>query len=491
MRVNYRTNATTRFRVLSDDQIGEIVSAALEVLERTGTRVYNEVGLALLEGSGARVSDGNLVRIPSSLVKASLNTAPERIVVAGRDRGKRLILGGNNIHYMMSSDSQFVVDPYTNERRLCTNRDIYDAARIADALPHIDICMAFGSASDVPTVMYHRYHLLAMLRGTSKPLFIECNDAMDLADQYDMACAAVGGEDEFRKAPLFIAFLEPTSPLTHAKVVIDKLFYAVEKGIPFCYCGVSMAGATEPATMAGMLVQNLAQFMTGLVLSQLKKPGASIMMGGTVSAMDMRTSVLAYGAPELSLASAALTDIAKWLRLPMMSTGGCSDSKVFDQQAAIEQALGIAVAALSGAHVVHNVGYLESCHVGSFDMVVQGNEIISLCKHICRGMRVDKEHLAVDLIDRVGPSGNFLAEYHTLKHFKTEHWVPQLLDRDSRTAWEARGSKSLQQRIREKVIDVLENYQPAPLPADREQRLQEILDRAEQRHRNQEAVELV
>jgi len=409
MHINYSANATTRFRVLSDDQIEAIVSSALEVLERTGSRVCSPQAVELLASGGARVSDGDLVRIPSWMVKRALSTAPDRIVLAGRDRSKRLVLGSNNIHYMLSSDSQFVVDPYTGERRLCTIKDIYDAARIVDALPNLDLCMAFGSASDVPTVMYHRHHLLAMLRGTTKPFFVECNDAIDLADQYAMACAVLGGEAEFEKTPLFLAFLEPNSPLTHAKVVMDKVLFAVDHGIPFCYCGVSMAGATEPATIAGMLVQNVAQFLVGLVIAQLRRPGAPIMMGGTVSVMDMRTSVLAYGAPELSLASAGLTEIAKWLRLPMMSTGGCSDSKVFDEQAAIEQALGIAIAGLSGASVVHNVGYLESCHVGSFDMAVQGDEIISMCKRIYRGIVVDPEHLAVDVIDRVARGGDFLA----------------------------------------------------------------------------------
>lgn len=491
MRVNYRTNVTPQFRILSDEQIKDIFDAALEVLERTGTRIYSDKGLALLEQGGAQVSDGNLVRIPSWLVKASLNTAPERIVIAGRNRGKRLMLGGNNVHYQISSDSQHVVDPYTGERRLCTIQDIYNAAKMVDALPHIDTCMAFGSASDVPTVTYHRHHLLAMMRGTTKPFIVECNDAVDLADQYEMACTLLGSEQEFWRAPLFIAFLEPISPLVHAKVVVEKLLYAAEKGIPVNYCGVSMAGATEPATMAGVLVQNLAQFFAGLVMSQLKRPGASIMMGGTVSVMDMRTTVLAYGAPELALLSAALADIAKWLRLPMMSTGGCSDSKVFDQQAAIEQALTIAVAGLSGGNVVHNVGYLESCHVGSFDMVVQGNEIISMCKRIYRGLAVDEEHLALDVIDKVGPGGDFLAEGHTLKHFRTEHWMPELLERNSRVAWEASGSKPLAQRVREKVLDIIENYEPEPIPPEIDRKLEEILAKVDQRHKGQDVVELV
>jgi len=480
MRANYQVNATPLSRVLSDDQIEDIYLGALQVLERTGTRIYNDEGLELLQGAGCQVSDGNLVRIPSWLVKASLETTPERITLAGRDRSKRVVLEYNKIYFGTGSDCPFVLDPYTDERRRYTFKDIYNAAKIAEASPHIDFHMSLGLTSDVPIGSYDRHQLLAMLQGTTKPLVITAMDKNGLADQYEMACELLGGPEEFAKAPLFVIYIEPSSPLSNSKEAVDKVLYTAEMGIPAIYTPCPICGATAPATLAGLMVQCLAECLPGIVLAQLKKKGAAIIIGGVMSILDMSTTILSYGAPELSLLSAAMTDVAKWLRLPMFSTAGCSDAKALDQQAAIESAISIAIAALSGANLIHDVGYLESGLIGSYDMLVMSNEIIGMVKHILRGITVDDEHLAVHVIDRVGPGGHYLGDDHTLKHFRTEFWYPTLLDRTRWEDWKAAGSKSLGQRVREKVLDIIENFEPEPLDPDVEARLKAICARADQ-----------
>ncbi|MFB3882988.1 MAG: trimethylamine methyltransferase family protein, partial [Armatimonadota bacterium] len=439
MRTNYRTNATPVFRVLSDDQLEDIYLAALQVLERTGTRVYQDEGLALLRDAGCQVSDGSLVRIPSWLVKASLATTPERITIAGRDRTKRVTLEYNKVWFGTGSDCPFVIDPYTDERRPYTFKDIYNAAKIAESLPNIDFHMSLGLTSDVTRKSYDRHQLLAMLKGTTKPFVITAVDKNGLADQYEMACEVLGGAEEFARAPLFVIYIEPSSPLNNSKEAVEKILYAAETGIPAIYTPCPICGGTGPATLAGSLVQSLAECLTGIVLSQLKRKGAAVIIGGVNTVLDMRTTLMAYGAPELSLLSAGETELAKWLRLPMFSTAGCSDAKVLDEQAAIESTISVAMAALSGANLVHDVGYLEAGLVGSFDMLVMSDEIIGMVKRIIGGVTVDDEHLATDLIDRVGPGGNFLAEEHTLNHFKSEFWFPKLIDRSRREKWEAQG----------------------------------------------------
>ena len=491
MRANFKANVTPQFRVLSDDQIEDIYLAALQVLERTGTRVYSKEGLELLGDAGCQITDDNLVRIPSWLVKASLETVPERISIAGRDRSKRLSLEYNKIYFGTGSDCPFILDPYTDERRRYTFKDVYNAAKIVEALPNIDFHMSLGLTSDVPIGSYDRHQFLAMLKGTTKPMVITAVDKNGLADQYEMACEVLGGPEEFAKAPLFVVYIEPSSPLNNSVEAVEKLLYAAEKGIPAIYTPCPMCGGTAPATLAGLLVQCLAESLTGIVISQLKKKGAAIVIGGVVSIMDMSTTILSYGAPEMSLLSAAMTDIAKWLRLPMFSTAGCSDAKVVDQQAAIESAISVAMAALSGANLIHDVGYLESGLIGSYDMLVMSDEVISMVKHILKGIVVDEEHLALHVIDRVGPGGHYLADEHTLKHFRTEFWYPKLLDRSRWEDWVASGSKTLGQRVREKVIDLIENFEPEPLDPDVEARLKEIIKRADELYGKEEGVSLI
>ena len=479
MKVNYQIQNTTQFSVLSNDQIEMIYMAALRVLESTGVKVHEDEGVALLTDAGGHVSDGNLVHIPSHAVKSALQTAPERVGLYGRNGNGAVILEKNKVYYGTGSDCPFILDSQTKERRSFTFDDVANAAKIADSLPNIDFFMSLGLVSDVPTFTYDRHQFLAMVANTTKPLIITAVDKAGLADIHEMCCVIRGGEEEFKKRPLIALYAEPSSPLNHTKTAVEKLLYAAEHNIPVIYTPCPIAGATAPATLAGILVQALAECLSGLVMAQQKNRGCPVIIGGVVSLMDMGRLIYSYGAPELHLLSAALTDICKWLNMPNFSTGGCSDSKVIDQQAAIESSLSILFATLSGANLVHDIGYLEYALVGSYDMLVLTDEIIGMVKHIARGIRVDEESLALDVIHNVGPGGNFLAEEHTLKHFREEFWFPKLINRQNYENWMEDGSTSLADRVNKKVLNILQDYQPTPIADDVLKELKEIIDKAD------------
>jgi trimethylamine--corrinoid protein Co-methyltransferase len=487
MKANYQVNATPQFRILSDDQVEEIYYAALDVLERVGTRIYGREALDLLAEADCLVGQETVaegvpsahVHIPGWLAEQMLGSTPSRITVAGRDRNKCIHLERNQFYFGTGSDCPSLVDPYTDEIRKYTFDDVYDAARISDALPHIDFHMSLGLTSGVQPQTYDRPQLLAMLKGTSKPLVITAVDRQGLADQYEMACQVLGGEEEFARLPLFVVYIEPSSPLTNSIEAVEKILYAAEQGIPAIYTPCIMAGGTGPVTAAGTMVQALAEYLTGVVLAQLKQPGAGVIMGGVNSPMDMATSILSYGAPELALISAGMTEVAKALGVPMFSTAGCSDAKALDQQAAIEATFSIVVAALSGANLIHDVGYLESGLLGSFDMLVMADEVIGMARRLLSGVTVTPETLAVDVIEGVGPGGHYLTQEHTRRHFRTEAWFPALMDRQMRRSWAASGSQTMAQRVRARVRDILEHHEPLPLPDGVEGRLAEIVARAE------------
>jgi trimethylamine--corrinoid protein Co-methyltransferase len=197
--------------------------------------------------------------------------------------------------------------------------------------------------------------------------------------------------------------------------------------------------------------------------------------------MDMRTTILPYGSPELHLLSAALTDIAHWMKVPMFSTAGCSDSKTVDEQAAAEAALSILAAGLSGANLIHDVGFLESALIGSHEMVVLSDEIAGMVKHFLRGVRVDEEALAVDLIRAVGPGGNFLAEEHTARNLRREFWFPKLLDRTKYGPWQEAGSRRLGERLKERAAEILATHKVAPLPKKVDAGINEMLAAADKK----------
>ncbi len=490
MRVNYGVNATPQFRVLSNDQIETIYFAALRVLERVGAQMHDPDSVRLLRGAGAFVEDEDRVRFPPAMVEAALRTVPQKVTLTGRS-GYSIHLEKNEIHFGTGSDTPFTIDPYTDERRRCTSQDVYNWAKIADASEHVDFFMSLGLVSDVPMLTYDRHQFLAMLEGTGKPLIITAVDQEGLADQHQMACALLGGEEAFRQRPMFAIYIEPSSPLTHFVEVLQKLRYAAEKGIPAIYTPCPMCGGTAPVTLAGLLVQTLAESFAGLVVNQLTRPGAPVIIGGFMSIFDMATTIMCYGAPEMALMSAAMTDITKWLGIPMFSTAGCSDAKVLDEQAAIEATGSLLTAALSGANLIHDLGYLESGLVGSGDMLVMCNETIGYVKRILRGVQVDEESLAVDVIDRVGPSGEYLTDKHTLHRFKQEFWFPTLIDREGYENWADRGRKPMRQRVREKVLDIIENYEPQPIAGDVLERMKAIVAAADERHKSEEDVSLL
>ncbi|MBM4044716.1 MAG: trimethylamine methyltransferase [Planctomycetes bacterium] len=421
---NLTNGGTTQFRVLSDGQIEQVLLAAMELLEGTGTRIYCKEARDVLKAGGAVVK-GETAYIPSGLVREMLACTPPRIALGNRDGQRTMILEGRRIYFGTGSDCPFILDSKTGERRKFLKKDVEDAARVVDACPNMDFHMSLGLTSDVPGPTYDRHQAAAMLRHTLKPLVLTAMSREGLADILEMYYLLRGGRDAFEINPGFVIYLEPTTPLLHSQAAVEKLLFSAERRIPAIYTPCPITGATAPATMASGLVLALAEFLAGMVIAQLKRRGAPLIMGGVCSLMDMSSTILSYGAPELSLLSAALTDIAHHLKIPMFSTAGCSDSKVLDEQAAVEATFSVLTAALSGANLIHDVGYLESAMVGSFDMVVLSDEVIGMAKRLVRGIEVNDETLAVDVIRAAGPGGNFLAEDHTYRHFKQEFWFPK------------------------------------------------------------------
>lgn len=489
-KTNYQVNATPTFGVLSEDEIEAIYFAALTVLYETGVRVYEPEGIQVAYDAGAivedRQSDSSLVKIPPWLIDKALATLPRKVVVRGPDRKYKMELYKDAIYFGAGSDTPFTIDPYSRERRRATYKDVKNFARVAQALPNLDFHMSLGIVQDTAVGTYDRWQYLAMLEGTTKPINITAVDIDGLKDQLEMAYIRVGGKDEWRKGPLFSLYIEPVSPLSHSEEVVQKLLFASDNDIPFVYTPCPLAGATSPTTLAGTAVQALTESLFGIFLSQNRKPGAPMIIGGLMSNMDMSTTVYCYGSPEMALLSAAYTQITKWLGLPMYETAGCSDAKMFDEQAAMEATLNISTAALSGGNMIHDVGYLEQGLTSSMEMMVASDEIIDMVKRIMRGIPVTDATRALDVIDEVGPGGHYLEHDHTFTRFKSDIWRPKLVDRQVHEAWEAGGSKTYRQRVQARVHEILEAEEEPLLDEKMYKELRRVCELADSRHKDEE-----
>jgi trimethylamine--corrinoid protein Co-methyltransferase len=479
MRSNDQVFSTTQFRRLSDQQCHKLYEACLEILERTGVRLYEQEALDLLGKAGVPVTDGNRVRIPSALVEKARTTVPKRVTLCDR-HGKRVMpVEGHRSFFGPGSDCLNIIDHRTGERRKPVLQDVIDGMIAADALSHIDFVMCMFLPTDVPQVVADRYQMEAMLNHTTKPIMFVTTEFSGCEDAIEMAEAVAGGPEALRQNPLAACYINVTTGLRHNQEALQKLLYLAGKGLPLTYVPSTQGGVTAPVTPAGAMAVAQAGALVGLVLSQLKREGAPFMMPGWGGNMlDMRTTVQPYADPDKR---AMAPDFVHYLGLPMFALAGCSDSKGVDQQAGIEAALTLMTDALGGGNIVHDLGYLESGLTGSLAQLVICDEILGWLEHLVRGVEINDETLALDLIDQVGPDGQFLQSEHTLKHFR-ERWYPSLFDRNNYDTWLNRGGKTLGQRAAERVEAIMAKHKPEPLPGEVAQTVHAIVERAEARY---------
>jgi len=452
-----------KFSVLEKDGIKIIHQATLDVLERTGVYVDHSKALELCERAGFSI-EGKKVKFPAKIVEESLKSAPTEIELWDRFGTEALSLRENNIYFGTGSDCVFIRDVYSGERRKCVIKDIENTAHLCDKLDNIDFVMSMGIPSDVPAKVEDKAQFLSMLLNTRKPIVFTTSNKANLTDIFEMSAIVAGGISQIRRKPFLALYAEPITPLNHIHGSVDKLLFCAENSIPIIYTPAPIAGATTPVTLAGTLVVANAELLSGLVISQLVQNGAPFIYGGSLGALDMATTTLPYASPEAKLLDAAIAKMGQFYQLPVFGTGGCSDSKVFDQQAGSESTLTILMAALSGANLIHDVGYLELGLTASYEMIIMTDEIISMVKRILAGIKISKETLAEDEIERVGPGGNYLTSSHTLKHFKNELWFPRLFDRDTYEGWKEAGSKDMASKAKEKAQELLRLEKTAFLP---------------------------
>jgi trimethylamine--corrinoid protein Co-methyltransferase len=342
--------------------------------------------------------------------------------------------------------------------------------------------MGLALIDDVPHRLAPVYEFAEMIANTTKLVLPWAYSLENTSDIYQIALAVAGSKEALRERPFFALFATFQSPLLHTDEELANVLWAVERDIPIVYLGGGTAGTTAPVTGAGTLVISLAGALSGLAIMQLKTRGAAVCIGGVPQAMDLRTCRPAYGGPEMSLYSAALSDISRYLGLPFMGTAGASESKVLDLQAAVESTVQVLLSGLSGATLVHDVGFLDCADIGSLEMLVLNDEIIAMARRIMRGIEISDDTLMLDLIDEVGPGGEFMSATETARRCRAEIWVPALTDRESWVNWEAAGSPVMHDRIRTRLREILDEYQPPPLPEGAAEKIEEILAQAEARH---------
>jgi trimethylamine---corrinoid protein Co-methyltransferase len=482
-KANFSENITPSVKYLSDDQLYEMHMATLEVLERTGVRVDNKDARDLLKDAGAYLKDNNIVKFPAYLVEEAIRTAPSRTVLSNRNGKRVMFCEKNQTYFGAGSDLPWTIDINTGEMRRSIKQDVINNSIMVDALENYDFMMSYAIATDVHAQLSYLHQFQAMVKNTIKPIVITARDGTDYKQILEMASLIRGGYDELRENPFIACYIEPISPLIHSEEALEKLLVSAEYGIPAIYAPGAGAGATAPSTIAGLLVQVNAEILSGLVIHQLKVKGSPFVYGAACTSMDMRTTIMPHGAPEFPLIGMILAQLSRFYELPSWSTAGNSDAVIVDQQAAIEWTNSLLMGVFSGANIVHDVGYLGTGLIGSLDSLVINNEIMGTVRYIARGIEFNKETLATDVIDNVGPGGHYLIEEHTMKYFRTEFSPNELVNREGYDNWKEKGSKSMGGKAIEKAKKILTEHKPEPLPKDITDKFQYIIKKAEDEYR--------
>ena len=464
-----------QIRMLSDEQIQAIHHSSLDILSQTGIVMKNKRAEGLLLEAGAR-KQGERVKIPAHLVQKALLAAPSRIPMHTRTGVLSMPLEAGKVFFGSGSDCNFTIDLESGERRPVLQKDVQALARLCDGLENIDFVMSMGVASDVPPMQHYIHGIVAMLRGSVKPIVFTANDLKDMQVIYQIACAVAGGAENLLEKPFLLHYAEPISPLLFSEESVDKLLFCAEKGIPVAYIPSPNTGGGGPITLAGALALGNAETLAGLVLAQLVRPGTPFLYGMNTAALDMKSTIVSYGAPEWPTGMMAWTDLGRWYKLPVWGVSGATDSKLVDAQAGIEATITIMSAFLCRCNLNHDVGYIEYGSTSSMEMVVMADEIIGEVRFIMEGVEVSERTLARQAIDSAKAGGGFLAHEHTLSNWKWAQWKPKLLDRSRYDEWRRGGSKDLSQRANLRAKKILAEHQTEPLLEKVEGEIQKILD---------------
>ncbi len=445
------------FAVLSEDQIDRIHESTLLILEEIGVRIMHREALKMLEGAGAKAEADSVIRIPHEMVEKALAGCPKSIEIYDREGNPYLVLNGRQTYYGAPSDSFFMLDHETGRRRPCLLEDIEKVAKVTDALPNMHFIHSAGVLPKERPEKAARLAFSECFRHTKKPICFLTSDAETCRDIINTCLRISGGRENLRGRPFIFHYSEPISPLLHSEEGTEKVLICADYEIPLVYMPYCLMGGTSPVTIAGALAQCNAEVLSGLVIQQVRHPGAPFIYGTMPAPIDMRTTTGLYGAPELHLAIAASRQIATRYGLPFFGTAGTSDAKHLDYQGVMEAVMSCMLTGLTRPDLAHDVGFLDHSNIISPELIVLTNEIVNMIEPLTRGIAVTEETLALEVIRKVGLNRrSFIEEDHTYTHFR-EFWYPELLDRSMEGE-----PPQLGEKVREKLRRILRDHRVDP-----------------------------
>ena len=472
-----------KVQLLSSDLIRRILGEAFQLLMNPGVRVGSAV-VELLQSAGAEVrvvNNDRVARLPESLVRKCLASAPPDFYLYRRQGEKAVHYGGDDVHFDPGSCCVQMLDPETLEARPSETRDLVRIVQVTEMLPQFAaqstavVCSDACSDSGMPNAIGDLYRLFVVLQHSDKPVVTGSFSAAGLGGMIDLLAADSGGRDKLRLQPRAVFDVCPSPPLNWSEFGSHNLLDLARAGVPAELVSMPLAGGTAPVTLAGSVTQHAAESLAGIVLHQLAGPGSPIVWGGAPAIFDMRSGGAPMGAVETAMLNMACAEVGKHLGLSTHGYLVATDSKFVDAQAGAESARSAMLGALAGINMISGAGMIESLACHSVEKLVMDAESIASAQRLVRGVEVHGESLATAMFAQTGLSGNFLKLKETRALFRQEQYLPSpVTDRS------ARGSEppsDIFTRARARVDELVSSYRKPSLPEDVLRKFKAIVDR--------------
>jgi trimethylamine--corrinoid protein Co-methyltransferase len=470
-------------QVLSENERTEVHERTLRVLSRTGVRVDTARGRQILQDAGAEVDETtHIVRFPRALVEESLRLAPREFTLGARRPGWDLPINAGNCTLLADGEGMYTLDRETGERRLTTSNDWLDATRLIDALDEVGVYWSMVEASDRGDKMAD---FVGYLRGVFSHFSKHVQDPISSPEQapwlLEVLQVIFGDRETIRRVHPLSHLLCPQSPLVIEGPHTDAYLALLGWDIPVAVMPMPLMGATAPGSLISTAVVGNCEVLAMLCLIQAAVPGTPFIYAPVLAVIDPRSGRYSGGAIEGGLLGAAVTEMARFYGLPVEASGTGTDHHVPSIQAGYERALNELLPVLSWPDILVGPGLLGGSMVLSLEQLLIDVEVFKMCKQAHRGIVADEARWLEDVIDQVGPGGNFLAEYSTVDGIRDGEWyVSKFGVHDTFEGWEAAGSPTLIDEAREKVDRILATHQPLPLEGDAQRELDRIQKRAQE-----------
>ena len=467
-------------KFLSEEDLQRIYEASLSLLEDPGIQSESDLFLDIFEKGGARVNrERSTIHLSREMVEWAIRSAPSSFILYGRnDPEMDLLIEPGRVYYGMGGTSEPMFWDWDRwQSRQPTKQDMITSTRVGHALKNIDFVQTLCMSGEMPTETIFFHDFDAIFRNTTKPTVLNILERPFTCRLLEMAAAASGGEAALRESPSMMGIVTPISPLKIA-VMNEGLVDAVLAGVPILYSPGPLMGATGPATVAGTLALTNAEVLFGVVLTQLIKPGAPVVLKPDTDVFDMKTTQCTYGSPEQDLGKLAMTQLAHFYNLPIYGLGGGVEAKTPDAEAAGEAMMSMMLNGLAGMTLNQSLGTLAWGLYGSQEMVVICDELVHMIKRILAGIDVTEDTLAVDVIRKVGHGGGFLQEDHTVQNFRKELFFPRLFRRQTIEQWLNTGGKMIHEVAHERVLEILGKAGPVELLPGADAELERALTKA-------------